>query len=254
MNLTTLAAPLGSAHHLIRGYRLLLLPGVRTMMLLPVLGNTVLFVLALVLAWNGLDAAMVRWIPESLDWLRWLLFPLALLLLLVLAFFGFTLVGNLIFAPFHGLLAERVEFALTGRRPASSGRSLWRNIARSLREELGRLLYIAIRMLGVFALGFIPVIGLLALPLGVLLGAWLLALEFAANPLGNWDMDFAAQRALMRRHRLGFLGFGLGAMGLALVPVLNFALLPAAVAGMTAYCLQLRAQEAASALVTDTTA
>lgn len=247
MNTRILADAVSSPRHLLRGYRLLLMPGVRGMMWLPLLGNALLFVLAVVLAVNGLDAAMSRWVPESLDWLRWLLYPLVLLLVLVLAFFGFTLIGNLIFAPFHGMLAERVEFALTGARPASSGRSFWQTVIRSLREELVRLLYVAVRMLAVFALGFIPVVGLLALPLGLLLGAWLLALEFAANPLANWGLDFPEQRRFMQRRRAGFLGFGFSAMGMALVPVLNLALLPAAVAGMTAYCLQVRDQDAATA-------
>jgi CysZ protein len=116
----------------------------------------------------------------------------------------------------------------------------WVTVRRVLRQESRRLLYIALRVAAVFVLGFVPVIGLLALPLGLLLGAWLLALEFAGNPLGNWGMGFAEQREFLRVHRAGMFGFGLAAMGLALVPFVNFALLPAAVAGMTAYCVRLR--------------
>ena len=68
---------------------------------------------------------------------------------------------------------------------------------------------------------------------------------FAGNPLGNWGLAFAEQRAFLRAHRGGMLAFGFAAMGLALVPVVNLALLPAAVAGMTAYCLRLREAPAA---------
>jgi CysZ protein len=244
MNPPTLGAAFGGPRHLLHGYRLLLRPGVRGMMWIPVLGNALLFTLAGLGVVLGLDAAMERWLPAAADWLRWVLYPLALIMLMLLGFFTFALIGNLLLAPFHGLLSERVELALTGVAPPGSGRSFWKTIGPALREELLRLAHIAIRMLAVFALSLIPVVGLLAFPLGILLGAWLLAMEFAAHPLSNSGLDFAGQREFMRQHRAGFLGFGLSAMGLALVPVINLALLPAAVAGMTAYCVQLRAQAA----------
>jgi CysZ protein len=169
-----------------------------------------------------------------------MLYPLALLLVLLLAFVCFTLVGNLLLAPFHGLLAERVERALTGRTLSSPIAFGWAFIRRTVSQEARRLAYVVALLLGVFVLGLVPVVGLIAVPLGLVLGAWLLALEFAANPMGNWGWDVARQRAFLRARRFGFLGFGFSAMGLSLVPVLNLALLPAAVAGMTAYCIRLR--------------
>lgn len=235
---------LSGPRHLLLGFRLLLAPGVRGLMLVPLAGNLVVYGLAAVLAFHGVDAALDRWLPASFDWLRWILFPLAALLLLLLAFFTFTLLANLILAPFNGLLSERVERALTGGTQAVAAPLAWATIRRTLRQEARRLFYVVGCMAAVFALGFIPVVGLLALPLGVAVGAWLLALEFAGNPLGNWGLGFSEQRAFLRAHRGGMLGFGLAAMGLALVPVINFALLPAAVAGMTAFCVRLRAAAA----------
>ena len=138
-----------------------------------------------------------------------------------------------------------MERALTGGTRAVDVPMAWATIRRTLRQEARRLLYVVACMAAVFALGFIPVLGLLAVPLGLGLGAWLLAMEFAGNPLGNWGLGFAEQRAFLRAHRGGMLGFGFAAMGLALIPVVNFALLPAAVAGMTAYCLRLREAPAA---------
>ena len=231
---------LSGPRHLLLGFRLLLQPGVRSLMLVPLIGNIVVYSLAAGLAFWGVDAALDRWLPVSWDWLRWLLFPLVALLLLVIGFFTFTLLANLILAPFNGLLSERVERALTGTSRALSPPLDWATIKRVLRQETRRLLYIALRVGAVFLLGLIPVVGLIAVPLGIALGAWLLALEFAGNPLGNWGLAFAEQREFLRTHRAGMFGFGLAAMGLALVPFVNFALIPAAVAGMTAYCLRLR--------------
>ena len=231
---------LSGPRHLLLGFRLLLQPGVRGLMLIPLAGNIVVYALAAGLAFWGVDAALDRWLPASWDWLRWLFFPLAALLLLVAAFFTFTLLANLLLAPFNGLLSERVERALTGGTRAVEAPLGWNTIKRVMRQEARRLAYIAVRVVAVFLLGFVPVVGLLAVPLGLALGAWLLALEFAGNPLGNWGLGFVQQREFLRQHRAGMFGFGLAAMGLALVPVVNFALIPAAVCGMTAYCLRLR--------------
>jgi CysZ protein len=227
--------------HLLFGYRLLLRPGVRRFMLIPLFGNMLLYLGAFVLAFWGLDWALDRWLPAAADWLRWLLYPLLALVLTVLAFFTFTLLGNLLLAPFNGLLAEQVERSLTGTVTRPREETLSQSMRRSLRLAAWRLGFILIRVGAVFLLGLIPVVGVIALPVGLLLGAWLLALEFSDSPLGNWGWTLSQQRELVRANRAGFIAFGLTAMGLSLVPVLNFALIPAAVAGMTAYCLPLRA-------------
>ena len=71
------------------------------------------------LAFYGLDTALDRWLGPSFDWLRWLLYPLLGALLLAVSFLTFTLVGNLVLAPFNGLLSARVERALTGIAPTA---------------------------------------------------------------------------------------------------------------------------------------
>lgn len=228
--------------HLLLGYRLLLRPGVRRYVVLPLLGNILLYSLAFWASFSGLDWALDRWLPEALDWLRWLLFPLIGLLLLVLGFFSFTLLANLLLAPFNGMLAAKVERLLTGRAPEGTGLGAWAEAWRTIRQELRRLAYILMLLLAVFLVGLVPFVGVVAAPLGLLLGAWLLAMEFAGNPLGNWGFDLDQQRRFLRRHRWTFLGFGFATMGLALVPVANFALVPAAVSGATALCLRLKGQ------------
>lgn len=240
--------PLSGPAWLLRGYRMLFLRGVRGFMLIPLLGNMLLFTLAATAAFYGLDAAFDRWLPEGVTWLRWMLYPLAAILLLVIAFFSATIIGNLLLAPFNGLLADRVERALTGHSPAQDAGEPWTaTMRRALRDEARKLGYVLPRVIGVFLLGFIPFVGVLAVPLGLLLGAWLLAIEFASNPLGNWGYVFRDQRAYLRTRPWRFLGFGFAAMGCALVPVLNFALIPAGIAGMTAMCLELRRLDAAKA-------
>ena len=233
------AEAVSGPQHLLLGYRMLARPGLRRYVALPLAANIVLYTLAAWATFSGLDGVLDRWLPAALDWLRWLLYPLLGLLLLVLGMFTFTLLANLLLAPFNGLLAARVERLLTGRDPSGSGRGAWSEMRRSLGQEVRRLGYIAVRVLAVFALGLVPVVGVVAAPLALLLGAWLLAMEFAGNVLGNWGWSLQQQRDFLRTHRWTFLGFGFASMGLALVPVANFALVPAAVAGSTALCLRL---------------
>lgn len=239
------AAVVGGPGSLARGFRLILRPGIRPFVLLPLLGNIVLYALAATLAFGGLDWALDRWLPEGWDWLRWLLVPVLALLLLLAAVFTFTLLANLLLAPFNGMLAARVEKLLRGRVRSPPQRGMLVEARRTVADELRRWGYVLLRLLGVFVLGFIPVVGVLAVPLGIALGAWFLAMEFAGNALGNWGYGFDAQRRLLRSHWPRFLGFGLATMGLALVPGLNLALVPAAVAGATALCLDLGFDEGA---------
>jgi CysZ protein len=96
----------------------------------------------------------------------------------------------------------------------------------------------------VLPLGFVPVLNLVAAPLAFLVSAWLLAGEYAGNPLGNRMWPLARQLALLRRHRARVLAFGAASFGLSLVPVVNLAIVPASAIGMTLLCRDLLAIEA----------
>jgi CysZ protein len=73
----------------------------------------------------------------------------------------------------------------------------------------------------------------LAPALWVLLGFWFLALEYGDYPMGNHDLSPKDQRALLKARRLNALSFGAGATVLMLIPILNFAAMPATVIGAT---------------------
>lgn len=218
---------------LIRGFRWLMRPGMKRFVILPILGNMLIFALASVLLFFALESAMDRWLPESVSWLRWLLFPLAAVAMLLASLFSFTLLANLLLGPFLGALSARVWRELGREMPDVPYRGMWSEFRFDLGIELRRLAYSLLCLLGVFVLSFVPVVQLIAAPLGVLVGAWLLAFEFVAHPLGPYRMDLAAQLRFLREHRWMALSFGLATMGALLVPVLNLAVVPAAVAGMT---------------------
>ncbi len=234
-----------------QGFRLLGTPGLRRYVVVPVAVNIVVFI---GLFWLG--AAGFR---EALDWLlpdpaplqgsgfwgeilavltiaaQWLLWPLFLLAGVVLVFYTFTLAANLIAAPFNGMLSARVEQQITGTLPAEvpSGSGLLLEVAGSVFTELRKFCYFLLLAIPALALFLIPGLNLFAPLVWTLVGAWILALEYADYPLGNRGIAFADQRVLLRTRRGRHLGFGLGVLGMTLIPGINLLAMPTAVIGAT---------------------
>lgn len=220
------------------GMKMLTQPGLRRYVLGPLLLNIALFT---ALIWFGAEgfAALVDWLlsplPDWLDWLRYLLWPLFALTALIAIFFTFSLVANLIGAPFNGLLAEAVERRLTGQRLEESGgwKRVLADVVPALLGELRKLGYFARWAIPLAILFLIPGLNLAAPFLWAGFGAWMLAVEYGDFPMGNHEIRFVAQRELLRRRRGLAMGFGGAAMLATMIPFLNFLVMPAAVAGAT---------------------
>jgi len=88
----------------------------------------------------------------------------------------------------------------------------------------------------VLVLSLIPLIGP---PLGMLWGAYALALQQTDVPLARRGMGFGARRAWHRKWRAESLGFGLAGLVMLLVPLVNFLLAPALAVGGTLLVLEL---------------
>jgi CysZ protein len=213
-----------------RGLSLIRRRGIRPMVILPLLLNTLVFAAGIGVAVVYLDAGLDALLPGWLDWLRWLLWPVFMIAVLAIVFFGFTLVANLVGAPFNGPLAARVEGNLTGRTP-DSGLSWQREAVVAVVNELRKLLYVALRALPLLLLFLVPVLQLAAPLAWLIFGAWMLALEYADAPMGNHGLGFREARHRLGRNMSLALGFGSGMLVLTLVPVLNFVAMPAGVAG-----------------------
>ncbi|HSP01072.1 MAG TPA: sulfate transporter CysZ [Thioalkalivibrio sp.] len=209
-------------------------PGIRPLVVIPLLLNLLLFAAGIALAVNYIGAALEDLLPQWLDWLRWLLWPLFVIAVLAVVFFGFTLVANLLGAPFNGPLAARIEARLTGGAAPDSGLSWQREALVAVLNELRKLRYLALRALPLLLLFLIPGVNLAAPLLWLAFGAWMLALEYADAPMGNHGLGFGDARQRLRQRLPLALGFGTGMLILTLVPVLNFFAMPAGVAGATA--------------------
>ncbi len=231
--------PLSGMGYFLSGLSLLKEKGVKRYVAIPLLINVTVFAAAIYLGSTYL-ALLMGWIedklPGWLDWLSWLLVPLFVIAAILVVFFGFAVAGNLIAAPFNGLLAEAVEMKLRGQ-PIESGGG-WKKLAKdffaSLASELRKLTYFLVRALPLLILMLIPGVNVIASALWLLLSAWMLAVEYADYPMANHGLTFPRQRKILASRRFLTLGFG-GTMTLVLmVPFLNFLLIPAGVAGATA--------------------
>lgn len=226
----------GGARCLVTGYGLIWRPGLKRFVLIPLAINTVLFAGLIFWLVRYLDRALEGLLPNWLDWLEWLLWPVFTLTVVLVGFYAFTLVANFLAAPFNGLLAERVEHRLTGRQPPEGQGGVAGALAElpvTIADELRKMAYFLGWMLVLVICFFIPLVNAMLPALWFLFGAWSLALEFMDFPLGNRGLSFPEQRAWARKRRGPLFGFGSAAVVATLIPVVNFALMPAAVAGAT---------------------
>ncbi|MEF8834103.1 MAG: sulfate transporter CysZ [Halofilum sp. (in: g-proteobacteria)] len=225
------------AGYALQGFRLVRRPGVSRYALLPLLINVLVFGTGI---WFGAAAFQdfLQWVlPAWLDlWfvraLLWLLFAIGAALV---SFYAFTLLANLVAAPFNGLLADRVERELRGGRGEEGiQRGLVGEATASIGAEIRKLIHLAAWALPLLLLFLIPGINLAAPFLWLAFGAWMLALEYADCPLGNHGVTFREARGLIARRRGVALGFGTVIMGMTAVPGLNLIAMPVAVCGATA--------------------
>ena len=224
--------PILGATYLLRGLRLLTEPGLRRYVVAPLLINAVLFALGIWLAVLGIDRLLADLLPAWLDWLDWLLWPLLVLVFAVVVFFTFSIVANLVAAPFNGFLSAAIERMRTGVDPVA-GMSLKQEVAQTLSSEAAKLWYTVVRAGPLLLLTLVPGLNVLGTPLWLLFSAWMQSLQHVDYPMGNHGIGFTRQRRMHAEVRWLSLGFG-GAVTLAmLVPVLNFLVMPAAVAGAT---------------------
>ena len=219
---------------------LLLRPGLRLFVILPLLVNLLVFGGLIVFAlqlFNDTLAHLMGSVPDWLSWLDWLLWPLFVVLMLLTVFFTFSLLANLIAAPFNGFLAEKIEVVLRGRDdfPPFSLQELAAMVPRTVGRELRKLAYFLPRAIPLLLLTFIPLINLVAIPLWLLFGVWMLAIQYVDYPADNNKLSWPDMLAWLREKRWQSLGFG-GTVYLALlVPVANILVMPVAVAGATLF-------------------
>lgn len=231
------------AGYLFKGFGLIHKKGIRRFAYIPVAINTLLFSFAIWLGITKFDqwinSFIPTWIPEwLLGWIMWFIWPLFAGLLILIVFFSFSIIANILAAPFNGLLAEAVETKLLGQTPPSLS---WQEIAKDapklIWNEIRKLMYVLLWMVPLFILSWIPILNIISPVLWIAFSSWMLAIDYHDYPMGNHQIKFPEQRALLRQKRSLALGFGLATLGATMIPFVNFLVIPAAVAGATALYL-----------------
>jgi CysZ protein len=231
--------PVSGAGYFLQGFGLLNRPGLRRFVAIPLTVNIVVFLLLIWFAAGQFDTLMdslMPELPEWLAWLAWLLWVIFAVAIVVLVFFTFTIIANFIAAPFNGLLAEAVERHLTGQSLPTGGSlvEMLKDVPGTLLDELKKLGYFIAWAIPLLILFLIPGVNLIAPILWTLFSAWMLAIEYSDYPLGNHGVRSAQLRRILRERRWLTLGFGGATLVGTMIPVVNFLVMPAAVAGATA--------------------
>ncbi|MFJ4154857.1 sulfate transporter CysZ [Pseudomonas sp. NPDC089752] len=239
------APVLSGPQYLREGLKLVLSPNLRLFVLLPLAINLLLFGGMIYFAGHEfglwLDALMPT-LPDWLSFLSYILWPLFVALLVLMVFFSFTLVANIIAAPFNGFLAEKVEVVVRGQDnfPAFSWGELVAMVPRTFGREMRKLGYFLPRAIALFILSFIPVVNVIAAPLWLIFGVWMMAIQYIDYPADNNKMSWQDMLAWLREKRWQSMGFG-GITYLALlIPGVNVLMMPAAVAGATLFWVRER--------------
>jgi len=234
--------PFSGIGYLLKGLQIIASPGIRRFVIIPLLINTGIFIAAI---WFGFSqiGEWIDWLmakmPEWLQWLSWIFYLLFGLICLLVVFFTFSLLANIIAAPFNDLLCTAIARKLGGDNVFANrvDQPFLQTIIPSMLHEVRKLAYYLLWSVPFLILLVIPGINIIGSVLWFFFSAWMLNLEYMEYPLSQQNLDFRQQRSLIRKRLLLSLNFGSVISVATLIPVLNFLVMPAAVAGATALWL-----------------
>ena len=229
--------------YFMRGLGLIGKPGIRMYVLIPLSINILLFGGAIYFGYSEFISIVNDYLPAEdgwFGWLRWIIIPIFFTAALIIVFFTFGMIANLIGSPFNSLLAAAVEKHLTGSLPESN--SSWKAVLISIipimLAELKKMAYYLLITVPFLILFIIPVVNIIAPFLWVLMIAWVMAVEYTDYPMDNRNIPFVEVRRRLRQRRFMAFGFGGSVMFAMSIPVLNFIVMPTAVAGATAMAVE----------------
>lgn len=221
------------------GLKLARQPGIRKFVILPLLANILLVGGALYYLFSHLNTWVAHFMglmPSFLDWLSYLVWPILVITILATFSYFFSTLANFIAAPFNGLLAEKVEQALTGQKINDDGVfDVIKDVPRVLAREWKKLLYVIPKAIGLFILLLIPALGQTLGPLlWFLFTSWMLAVQYCDYPYDNHKISFQNMRTDLKRKKAKVYSFGFLVAFFTSIPVVNLFIVPVAVCGATA--------------------
>jgi CysZ protein len=172
----------------------------------------------------------------------YLVLIIASLFALVVFFFLFARIASALSAPFNDLISQRTEQLVRGSFEESpfSLQLLMKDSARTIGHSFKILGIYVILLLAGLPLLIIPGLGALLFSVySTLLSSYMLAYEYLGYPMDRRRYSFSDKGKFLRSRIVSVIGFGLGSLAAASIPVVNLFFIPAAAAGGTLLFLDL---------------
>jgi len=241
--------PVAGVTYFIKGLGLVFSPGIKRYVVIPLLINTCLFSAAIWLGFSyvgGWIDSLMPSLPEWLSFLDWLISGVLYLLFgiicILVVFFTFSMLANVIAAPFNDLLCTAVAKKLGGKNAFQNvdQKPLLLTIVPAMTHEIRKLVYFVLWSIPFLFLLVIPVVNIVGAVAWFLFSAWMLNYEYMEYPMSQDDLDFDQQKAQLKSRKFLSLSYGSIVSAATLVPIVNFLVMPVAVAGATAIWLEVR--------------
>ncbi|MBE9526662.1 MAG: EI24 domain-containing protein, partial [Proteobacteria bacterium] len=116
--------PINGISYLFKALPLLLKPGIKSFVIIPLMINILFFSIGIYFGFAYFGEYMDRvldtsnlwsWVAAIVDYIKPILYLIFGMALLVFIFFTFSIIANIVAAPFNSLLAEATEKYLTGQ-------------------------------------------------------------------------------------------------------------------------------------------
>lgn len=228
-----------------QGFALANKPGLRHYFWLPVSIGLSLTSLALYFFGSIIIAAATPELPDWLGWLAWFIVPVLFVFLALVSAWSVSFITIIIASPLFSSLASEVDKAAYKAHLSTCSElddsslnkkrflPLLQGVFKDIARELRKLRYNLPRLIGLIILSLIPAVNLIAPLIGALYGAWIMSVQFSDYAADNNNMGFTDSLAQLKKNLLPSMGFGAMTSLAMAIPLLNFFLLPAAVAGGT---------------------
>lgn len=214
-------------------------PRLLKFIIIPFLINVVVLSGAVYWGLSFFNSVAVNYIPQGEAWywaiLSYFLWTLAVLITMVLVFFGFTVTGAIIASPFNDILSEKTEGILTGipNDEPFVFKVFLKDAIQTVLDESKKIIIFVILMLLLLPLNLLPGGSLPYSVLTILLTVFFLVVEYTGYVFYRKHLTFRDQRRFIFSEKFLMLGFGTGVMGILAVPFLQFFCIPLGVVGAT---------------------
>lgn len=228
------------ASYFFQGFELIRTKGLKRFVLVPLVINLLLFSTAFYFlidyiqqSVNYIVDAIPEWMSVIKDALAYILWPIAIITVLLAFALIFGTLANWIAAPFNGFLSEKVERYLSGEQMGEDGLlDAIKDTPRALGREFSKLGYFIPRAIGFLLLFiFVPVFGQV---IWFLFTAWMMAVQYVDYPFDNHKAQFRYTRDALRQDKSRAFSFGIMVNIFSFIPIINFVVMPVSICGATA--------------------